>query len=100
MKYELLNFKFSGVCTVLYIGVSAAVTLMVPYYELNENAAISDSFNKIKLYPMATFVAVNAFITLSGIYLIFLFILCSCFSACCVKLHFLVLFHFLFEIMI
>ncbi|XP_057303639.1 cationic amino acid transporter 2-like [Hydractinia symbiolongicarpus] len=70
-KNPSLSIPFSmistiGVCTVLYIGVSATVTLMVPYYELNENAAISDSFSKIKLYSMHTFVAVNALITLSG----------------------------------
>jgi basic amino acid/polyamine antiporter, APA family len=37
------------VCTVLYIGVVAVLTGMVPYNELNKDAGVSDAFKRINL---------------------------------------------------
>jgi APA family basic amino acid/polyamine antiporter len=35
------------VCTVLYIGVVAVLTGMVPYYDLSKDAGVSDAFHRI-----------------------------------------------------
>lgn len=37
------------VCTVLYIGVVAVLTGMVPYYDLNKDAGVSDAFQRVGL---------------------------------------------------
>src|SRR5690242_8382766 len=47
------------ICTVLYIGVVAVLTGMVPYQELSVNAGVSDAFKKAGL-PWAEFLIAAA----------------------------------------
>jgi APA family basic amino acid/polyamine antiporter len=47
------------ICTVLYIGVVAVLTGMVPYTELSETAGVSDAFKKAGL-PKAEFLVAAA----------------------------------------
>src|SRR6185436_4779050 len=47
------------ICTVLYIGVVAVLTGMVPYQELSEKAGVSDAFKKAGL-PKAEFLIAAA----------------------------------------
>src|SRR5207237_6450275 len=45
------------ICTVLYIGVVAVLTGMVPYQELSKNAGVSDAFKDAKLGWAETIIA-------------------------------------------
>lgn len=47
------------ICTVLYIGVVAVLTGMVPYQDLNKDAGVSDAFHKAGL-PWAEFIVAAA----------------------------------------
>jgi APA family basic amino acid/polyamine antiporter len=47
------------ICTILYIGVVAVLTGMVPYHELSKDAGVSDAFNKAGL-PWARFLVAAA----------------------------------------
>lgn len=55
-----------GVVTVGYILVSAAVTLMVPFNEINPNAALPDAFSSIGLHWIKFVVSVGALCGMSS----------------------------------
>ena len=75
---ELLNFLdhtvfnfillfFPVFCFLAYVGVSSAVTLMVPYTHLSETAAVVDAFQQRGLKFMSTIIGIGACLGLIGI---------------------------------
>ena len=54
------------ICFCAYLGVSAAITLMVPYYDLDKNAAVSTAFGQRGLHFMTYVVGMGAAIGLLG----------------------------------
>lgn len=56
-------------CFLAYFGVSAVVTLMVPYKMLDENAAVANAFHQTGQAFMGHIIGVGATLGLSGIIL-------------------------------
>lgn len=54
------------VCTVAYCGVSAVLSLMVPYYMMNENSPLPEAFRMIGWSWAGYVVAVGAISSLSS----------------------------------
>lgn len=54
------------VCFIAYICVSSAITLMVPYYDLDPNAAVSTAFGQRGLHFMVYIIGMGATISLLG----------------------------------
>jgi amino acid transporter len=58
------------ICTVLYIGVVAVLTGMVPYLELNKDAGVSDAFKRIGLYWAEFIIAVAGVAGITSVLLV------------------------------
>lgn len=54
------------ICFVAYFGVSAVVTLMVPYQLLDENAAVANAFHQRGQAFMGHVIGVGATLGLAG----------------------------------
>ena len=55
-----------AICFVAYFGVSTVVTMMVPYTDLDVNAAVAVVFQQRNVKVMGTFIAVGATAGLLG----------------------------------
>ena len=67
--YQLIFvFYYLAICFIAYFGVSTVVTMMVPYTELNVNAAVADVFKQRNVKVMSTLIAVGATAGLIGKY--------------------------------
>ena len=55
-----------AICFFAYFGVSTVVTMMVPYTELDVNAAVADVFKQRNVKVMGTLIAVGATAGLLG----------------------------------
>src|SRR5207237_3444460 len=60
------------ICTVLYIGVVAVLTGMVPYQELSKNAGVSDAFKDAKLGWAETIIAAAGVAGITSVLLVML----------------------------
>jgi APA family basic amino acid/polyamine antiporter len=58
------------ICTVLYMGVGAVLTGMVPYDKININAPISDAFNQVGLTWAQILVSLGAIIGITSVVLV------------------------------
>ena len=65
---SLLCSIYLAICFIAYFGVSTVVTMMVPYTELNVNAAVADVFKQRDVKVMGTLIAVGATAGLIGKY--------------------------------
>ena len=63
--YFFVHF-ISAICFLAYFGVSAVVTMMVPYTELDLNAAVAVVFQQRKVKVIGTFIAAGATTGLLG----------------------------------
>src|SRR5260370_16614333 len=60
------------VCTVLYIGVVAVLTGMVPYYDLSKDAGVSDAFHRIDKYCAEVIIAIARVAAITSLLLVML----------------------------
>jgi basic amino acid/polyamine antiporter, APA family len=58
------------ICTVLYIAVAAVITGMVPYGELDKNAAVASAFQRVGLPWAQLVVALGAVVGLTSVLLV------------------------------
>jgi APA family basic amino acid/polyamine antiporter len=58
------------ICTVLYIGVVAVLTGMVPYYDLNKDAGVSDAFQRVGLHWAEFIIAVAGVAGITSVLLV------------------------------
>jgi APA family basic amino acid/polyamine antiporter len=49
-----------AICTLLYLGVSAVITGMEPYYEIDENAAVAVAFRRLAVKEGSTLLRISA----------------------------------------
>lgn len=59
-----------GICTVLYVGVSAVLTGMVDFHDLDEGAPISEAFKAVGLGWAANLISVAAIAGLTSVILV------------------------------
>lgn len=62
-SFSSLNLAF---CFLAYLGVGTVVTMMVPYTELDVNAAVAMVFHQRNVKVMGTFISVGATAGLLG----------------------------------
>ena len=67
-----MYLSFSVFCFLAYFGVSGAITLMVPYTELDPTAAVSQAFHQRGLKFMGYIIGVGACLGLIGKFLFIL----------------------------
>ena len=67
---SLFCFCFSAICFVAYFCVSAAITLMVSYKELNIASAVASAFHQRGFHFMGYIVGIGATVGLLGMYFI------------------------------
>lgn len=62
-------FLFLAICFLAYFGVSASVTLLVPYTELHDSAAVATAFHYRGLGFMGYLIGVGATMGLLGLFI-------------------------------
>src|SRR5581483_8469234 len=58
------------ICTILYIGVVAVLTGMVPYQELNKEAGVSDAFRSVGLGKAEFIIAIAGVAGITSVLLV------------------------------
>ena len=62
----IFSLSFSVVCFLAYFGISAVVTLMVPYYALDAGAALPKAFEQNGAHQAKYIISVGAIMGLTG----------------------------------